>query len=437
MQQDVAEASMQGTLPWHLPAGPVALAFGAGYRKEAGVVTAPQLGAQAAFGTGNYTNFPSSSYNVMEGFAELDVPVLKNDFVNSLEVSMAGRMTSYSTSGLVETWKLGATSQVTDDIKLRTTWSVDIRAPQLTDLFTLASISASSITDPKTRSTVFSSTVTSGNPNLLPEVARTISGGVVLTPTFIEGLSLSADWYSINVTGELGTIATNTIINQCSPSQPSTIYPGTFGNPNDPLCTHLKFNGTNGALSEVDQFTINLASQTVSGLDLQGNYTMDFWDGTIAWMAVANLQDENTLTNPGSGVNDSAGTGGNPKWKGILSAQYTAGPYSFTAQGRWFGTSKYSNTANTGNLATAATANLYDSAHFEIPFVAYLDLRASYKWNDNIQFYGAIDNFTNVPPPLVPPLSGSVQSNGQLIPTNVTTYDLLGRAFRIGLRVSY
>ena len=48
---------------------------------------------------------------------------------------MAGRMTSYSTSGLVETWKLGLTSQVNDDIRLRITLSFDIRAPNLGELF--------------------------------------------------------------------------------------------------------------------------------------------------------------------------------------------------------------------------------------------------------------------------------------------------------------
>ena len=36
LNQDVASASMQGKLPWELPAGPVAVAFGAEYRKEAG-----------------------------------------------------------------------------------------------------------------------------------------------------------------------------------------------------------------------------------------------------------------------------------------------------------------------------------------------------------------------------------------------------------------
>src|SRR6185437_1676637 len=113
--QDEIEGSFEGTLPWELPAGKVAVAFGAGYRKEAGVNYSDPNGVFASFSTGNWAFFPSSSYNVMEGFAEVDAPILKDTLVNSLDFQMAGRMTSYSTSGLVETWKLGLSSQVTDD----------------------------------------------------------------------------------------------------------------------------------------------------------------------------------------------------------------------------------------------------------------------------------------------------------------------------------
>jgi outer membrane receptor protein involved in Fe transport len=438
MAQEVAEGQMQGTLPWQLPAGPIALAFGAGYRKESGRNIVPtNLGAQSAFATANYTNFPSSSYNVMEGFAVVDAPILKNNIVNSLDFSMAGRLTSYSTSGLVETWKLGLNSQVNDDVKLRTTWSVDIRAPQLADLFQPGSVNTGSVKDPKSQQGVVEITILQGNPNLNPEVARTISGGIVLTPSFLDGFSMSADWYTIHLTGGLSTVSSANILAQCNPTLPSVLNPGQQGNPNDPLCTHLVFNGPNGSLSFIEQETVNIASETTSGLDLQANYTMDFWNGNLAWTTYANLNDEHTITNPGSPSSDSAGSGGTPKWKGLLSADYTTGPYSFTVQTRWYGTSVFSQNGNTGNQASAATANLYDPAHFEIPFTAYLDLRSSYKWNDNIQFYGAVDNLTNVPPPLVPSTSGSIQSNGGVIATNTTTYDVLGRSFRLGVRFSY
>ncbi|HVV71717.1 MAG TPA: TonB-dependent receptor, partial [Verrucomicrobiae bacterium] len=303
LEQDVAEGSMQGTLPWDLPAGKVAVAFGAGYRKESAHVRSTEVGGQGGFGVANYANFPASSYNVLEGFAEVDAPILKDSFVNSLDVSMAGRITSYSTSGMVETWKLGATSQVTDDFKLRTTWSVDIRAPGLNELFTPDQFTGGSFQDPKTNQTVAIFTQTLGNANLKPEVARTISGGVVFTPTFIEGLTFSADWFSINLTGQIASISAATILNQCNPTKQSTIYPGTLGNPNDPLCTLLEFKGPPGiagpALSSIFLVPINFASQTTSGLDLAANYSMDFWDGNLAWTGVASLKDEATTTQPG------------------------------------------------------------------------------------------------------------------------------------------
>jgi outer membrane receptor protein involved in Fe transport len=438
LQLDVAEASMQGTLPWELPAGKIAVVFGGDYRRQQGVVSGPYLAYLLGYGQGNTAIIPPSQYNVIEGFGEVDAPILKDNIVNSLDVSMAGRITSYSTSGLVETWKLGATSQVTDDIRLRATYSVDIRAPQLSELFSTGISGSTQVVDPKTQQTLFVFSQSPGNPNLQPEVAHTVSGGMVLTPTFIPGLSLSADWYDINLKGVVGSLTAATILAQCNSQLASLINIGQNGNPNDPLCTHLVFNGPNGALSFINTGVINLTSETTSGLDLQANYSMDFWDGTLSWSALANLNDELTVVTPGTGTTDTVGSGGIPKWRGILQATYDAGPYSVTAMGRWFGTSVFSTNGNTGNRASAANALLYDPAHFEIPFVAYLDLRGSYKWNDNIQLFAAIDNALNIPPPLVAPTLSSLNAGGSPFDnTQSSVYDQLGRDFRVGVRFNY
>jgi outer membrane receptor protein involved in Fe transport len=433
LNQDVLEGSMQGTLPWTLPAGKVAVAFGAGYRKEAGVNFATQVGLNAGYAVANYTAFPSSSYNVEEGFLEVDAPILKNTIVDSLDFSAAGRMTSYSTSGLVQTWKLGLVAQVDDDFKLRTVWSVDIRAPDLQELFAPANVNTVSCADPKTGVTQTCVQNVVGNPNLVPEVARTISGGVVMTPHWVPGLSLSADWYNINLTGEVATISNNLILSTCAK------------NINDPLCSHLVFGGANGALSVINNVPLNFASLRTSGMDISGNYLMEAWGGTLNWALTANYVDEITVASPGSPVNDYAGVLGSggaaaqtgaPKWKGILAATYNEGPYSFTLQSRWYGSAILNNAWNTGNLATAATANQVAGNVFQVDPVAYLDLRAAYKWNENIQLYGALDNATDVPPPLVPGYSGGIQSNGGPLHTS-SQYDLLGRTFRIGVRFNY
>ena len=65
----------------------------------------------------------------------------------------------------------------------------------------------------------------------------------------------------------------------------------------------------------------------------------------------------------------------------------------------------------------AGNGNLIDNN--KVNPVAYLDLRLCYRWTDNIELFGAIDNFTDVPRPLF-------GSNA--------VYDVLGRTYRLGVR---
>ena len=432
MNMDVFEASMQGKLPWGLPAGNVAVSFGFHYRKEAGKNVATTTGDQGGYAVANYANFPSSNINVREGFLEINAPVLKDTFVQSLDFNAAGRMTDYSTSGLVETWKLGFTSQLNDDIRLRSVWSVDIRAPTVQDLFAPANVNTGSATDPKTGRTVSIINNVLGNPVLAPEVARTISGGIVLTPTFLPGFSFSLDWYNINMTGQIATVSQNLITNTCAV------------NINDPLCAALVFGGANGALSIINRVPININAVRTSGMDISASYATELWGGALSTSFMANYTDELTIASPGSVIDDYAGvlgagappqTSGQPKWRGSLSANYKTGPYSVTAQVRWLGSAILNNTWNTGNLATAATRWTVPDSVYNVDPTAYLDLRASYDVTDNLQFYTAIDNILDIPPQMKPGTSDGIQSNGG--PTHsVTAYDLLGREIRLGVRVN-
>jgi outer membrane receptor protein involved in Fe transport len=433
MNMDVFEASMQGKLPWSLGAGDVTVAFGFHYRKEAGKNVATTTGDNGGYSVANYANFPSSNINVREGFLEVNVPVLKDTFVQSLDLNAAGRMTDYSTSGGVQTWKLGFTSQLIDDIKLRSVWSVDIRAPSVQDLFAPANVNTGSATDPKTGLTVSIINNVLGNPVLAPEVARTISGGIVLTPRWIPGFTFSLDWYNLNMTGQIATVSQNLITSTCAV------------NINDPLCSALVFGGANGALSIINRVPININSVRTSGMDIAASYATELWDGTLSLGLNANYTDELTIQSPGSPVDDYAGvlgasappqTAGQPKWRAGFSANYKTGPYSFTTQVRFLGSAILNNTWNTGNLATAATRWAVADNVYQVDPTAYLDLRASYDLTDNYQLYTAIDNVLNIPPQMVPGYSGGIQSNGG--PTHsVTAYDLLGREIRLGMRFNF
>src|ERR1019366_4457517 len=130
--------------------------------------------------------------------------------------------------------------------------------------------------DYKTGTTVSSAlSYASGSTNLLPEAATTYSGGIVLTPHWVPGLTMSFDWYSISVKGIIAAPSTTAERNFCLAGQltptggsycadwvynPALIIPGT--NPN--------------GLQFVYTYPFNNGFLTTSGLDFVADYAMDF-----------------------------------------------------------------------------------------------------------------------------------------------------------------
>jgi outer membrane receptor protein involved in Fe transport len=434
LNQSVFAASIQGVLPFGLPAGPVAAAFGAEYRHEqGGVIAADPRGATGQWAAGNFVPY-RGQYHVEEGFLELDAPILKDNFVQSLNVSAAGRLTGYSTSGMVETWKLGLLSQVDDTIRLRATWSLDIRAPQISELFSPGTLSAQFCRYPSTSPLYPCFALQGGNRGLQPEKAVTVSGGVVLTPAFIPGLTLSVDWYSINIHGAIDTTDFQTVIDRCLAGQP--VY-----------CPQLVFAGGAAQPTQVNVFPLNAAVDSVSGLDLSVNYAHPLAGGTLSWDGIANYTDQQTRTARGVTYDRAGALGaspdvyatGVPRFRATLSATYAEGPVSFTVQERIIGAAQLSNGTQgqpgvisaslspAGVLTRGDIRGLVDDN--SIPATAYLDLRASYRVNDNFLVYAAMDNVGNVSPPSIPSTGGN---NG----TNQAVYDALGRAIRVGVGFS-
>jgi outer membrane receptor protein involved in Fe transport len=431
LNQDVASASMQGILPWQLPAGPVAVAFGTEYRHEqGGVIQADPRGATGQWAAGNFLPY-RGQYHVEEGFAEIDAPLLKDNLVQSLSINAAGRLTGYSTSGLVETWKLGTVSQVNDDIRLRATWSLDIRAPQVSELFSPGVLSAQNCRYPSNSVFYQCFSLVGGNAALQPEKAVTVSGGVVLTPQIVPGLTLSADWYSINIHGAIDTIDYQTLIDRCLAGQ--TIY-----------CGQLVFTGGSQP-SQVNVFPLNSAEDSTSGLDVAANYTHPLLEGTLSWDLTGNYTDQQTRTAQGITYDRAGALGGSPdvyaagipKLRANLAATYQQGPLSFTVQGRLIGSAVLSNgTQGVSRLVSASlsSAGVLTRGDIQglvddnsIGAVTYLDLRGSWRWNDNVQFYAAMDNAGNVSPPIIATTGGGNMPN-----TGV--YDVLGRTVRFGVR---
>jgi len=415
LNQDVIAASMNGQLPWSLPAGPVPIAFGIEHRKESGSIVADPRANAAQWYSANFSDF-SGEYHVEEGFLELDVPILKDRLVKTLNLNAAGRLTDYSTSGLVKTWKLGATSQVNDDLRLRATLSTDIRAPNLSELFASHQINTGIQTDPRTGLPVTVFIDRGGNPDLTPEIARTVTAGVVVSPRRIEGLSLSIDWYSILVKGAIATPSATNVILQCQAGV-------------DVYCAQLDFDGPDGALSMVHTTPINSSYQKVEGVDVQLDYRMPMFGGAMAWRAVGNFNNKNVSTTlgvpcEGAGqVGSNANCAGSPKFTGVASATYSNGPWSLSGQARYTRSYKLNNDWVSG----------VDVDDNTVPAKTYIDLRGSYRWNDNVQTYAAVDNVFDTDPLVIP----AYYAAGSPYTATFGQGDLLGRVIRLGVRLAY
>lgn len=156
------------------------MGVGAEYRKESVQLSTDAISQVNGWLTGAGISLPKVSQNVKEAYVGAIVPLAQDmAFARKIELNGAARVTDYSTSGIVTTWKVGLAWEVIDGLMSRTTRSRDIRAPNLIELFTPQTQSLP--TDPRptvARPTNNAGFVVGGNPNLTPEKSITQTVGV-------------------------------------------------------------------------------------------------------------------------------------------------------------------------------------------------------------------------------------------------------------------
>ncbi len=423
LRQTVTAATVQGRLPG-LPAGDIALAFGGEHRTENGnIINDP--GAQARIYS--VANFPSFTgrYTVSEGFVEIDVPLLKDQLVKSLNFNAAIRHADYSTSGGATTWKIGALSDLNDDIRLRATVSRDIRAPNLNELFSTGLSTLSSAVDPRNNVTVAIFSFASGNAALQPEVATTISAGVVLRPSFLNRFNLSIDFYRIDLKEAIVQIGANEVLNRCNSGETA-------------FCSQLVFAGPIGAngqplLSQINVFPNNIAQLRTAGIDYQLDWTVPALGGDLNFRLLGNYilelkqqQLGSTFQLAGAIGPDNLGGTGFPRARFTFSTTWNKDDLSLTAQTRFIGAAKLN--------SAWGPKDVDDNS---VPAIAYVDLRGSWQMNRNLQFFATVDNLLNKAPPNVAASQAQGQTAFYFTPINGIIYDAIGRQYRVGARVNF
>jgi outer membrane receptor protein involved in Fe transport len=417
-------------VPYTLPAGDVLVAAGYSWRKDyADVVNCADC-QKGALMNQNYSLYHGQIY-VNEFYGELGVPVLKDmPFVESLDLNAAVRQTHYSTSGDVTTWKVGATWDISDMVRLRTTESHDIRAPNINELFNPGSEGNPNVTNKKTGASGFIKSNTIGNPDLVPETGETFTAGFVFQPTFesISGLSISVDYYNIRITDVISTLSAQTILDDFVVN----------GNAS-PYAKFITTDSTLLGVSRVDVPQLNLNALKTDGVDIEISYAVPIdaigVPGTLNFRALGTWVDHFRTITKVSNI-DTAGTASSPRWSWNGLFHYNLEPYTFDFMIRYTSSLIFDPTLvgldglTPGTAAyntTAALSNSVSQNHW--PAALYFNTSIAYDfWQENdrrAQVYFNIDNLFDKQPPIVAiSISGS-------------PYDLVGRSFKLGVRVAY
>lgn len=473
LEQTVAEGSLQGRV-FDLPAGEVRFASGLSYRKntyEFSPDAQRRTGAVLATSLSSPTVGKTSS---TEFFLEILAPIARDlPLIRSLDLDLAYRYSDYDSVGGVHTYKAGANWELTDSFSVRGGYQRAIRAPSVGELFqpseqsgtTVGRISAG-LGDPCDVASAYRTgsqaaqvkalclatgvpqtiidthrfagtsvqSEVSGNRNLIEETADSYTAGLVWRSRFdnplLSGLTASLDYYEIKITDAIGLITGDVIAQRCfngdNASNPTY-------DPQNYYCQLIN-RGVSGGFSTITTPLLNLAGYETAGADLQVDWRAELRDfgwadapGELGLNLIVSYTDKYAIqTLAGGAFVDYAGTIGNaqisadaishPAWKVNTSLDYKIGQARLNLRWRWI--DSMDNSANVGAAVASAPG---------VKAMDYFDLSGTYRLNERVEVRGGVLNIADRQPP-------AWTGEGA---TDAALYDVLGRRFYAGVKLSF
>jgi outer membrane receptor protein involved in Fe transport len=430
----------------------IGIAFGAEYRQEGldfDVDTAFSTGDLA--GQGGPTLPVSGSYNTIDLFVEARVPLLQDIFL-AQDVTVTGsyRYSDYSTDVSTDTYGIGLDWAIIDDVKFRGSYQRAVRAPNVIELFSAAGLGLFDMSrDPCSGPTPTATleqcrrtgladglygtdlnssagqynAIFGGNLDLDPETADTWTAGVVFTPTFVDGLAVTVDYWNIKVEDTIGTVPPSTALDQCLLTGASEYCS---------LITRDSL-GTLWLLPEgnIVATNVNIGTTETSGWDIGLNYDLSMGDwGGLRFAFMGTILNEYIVEPlPGVSKYDCAGLYGDatcgtplPELRTRLRTTW-ATPWNVDLSVNWrfFDSVDVEYSSNDPDLSDPTL--VFPGVDATLDSQNYFDIAATYTYDERYTFTGGINNVTDE----TPPLSGFVGTgfgNGNTFPQ---VYDALGR----------
>ncbi|WP_420430559.1 TonB-dependent receptor domain-containing protein [Kordiimonas sp.] len=426
-----------------LQGGPVGFAFGAEYRNESSSTEEGALrNSGDLFGISPVAD-TVGSYDVWEAFAEASLPILRDvPLAQELNLEGAIRYADYSTIGSATTWKIGADWTPVSDIRFRAVLSQAVRAPNIGELFAAVEQSNVFLNDPcdvdfidagsgnraancaalgiapgfqSNTDAVTTAILSGGNENLQEETADTLTLGVIVTPSFIPDLSLTVDYWNIDIKDAVNAFPAQVLLNGCVDGVSI----------DNPLCASVS-RGSDGNIQSVSSQLINVASFEAAGVDFEMRYRLHLdelfqTEGNLDFALAATYLDKlNFYAQEGRSEPDrEAGELGDPKWIANFRATYRNDRWTVSLYERFFGNQVF---------------DLSEPEEFRDPNRTgsefYTDLQVRYSFNDRTDFYVGVNNLLDNAPPQLARVPET-----RAFGDDAVIYDQQGRFFYFGLGV--
>jgi iron complex outermembrane recepter protein len=478
--QQVASAAFTGKLGEYGIQSPlsdrgVGIALGVEYRRDSLDFNTDQAFRSGDLAGQGAPSLPiSGSYNVKEFFGELQAPIITEGFIHDLTFTTGYRYSSYKTSAnksyKTNTYKFGLEFAPIKDIRFRAAFDRTVRAPNLSELFQPTFVALGGNDDPCAERVLTAAdrgclaqglrvgqrvagnpagqynTFTGGNPNLTPEKATTKSLGVILAPSFIPRLTVTVDYFDINVKKAIQGFGADNILTECTLNASPTV------------CALIKRNPVSGSLWLTnDGFTINLPTNIggvkTAGIDVNAKYAVEIGNvGTLDLSLVGTYLDKFVVDNGltpsydcaglhGPTCSDLAGTPSapNPTWRHSARVGLnTPGGFGVGLTWRYIGAVKSELKPN--GLTTAGSVSLAEP-FYNISAFNYFDFNASMRIQDKFTFRVGVNNLLDKQPPLVSSGRPNGTLNGCATGCNGNTYasayDVLGRYVFAGITLDF
>ncbi len=451
---------------FELPAGPISFAIGGEYRKENAYFKQDQFVTDGFTNAVSIPTFDPNAFEVKEAFGEIRVPILSNmPFFEELTLSGAGRVSKYQGNvGTVYAYNAGVDYAPFEDIRFRANYSRAVRAPNVSETgFPLVPNFSNGFIDPCNPSVIGTGVraancladvgsallatfnnvaqslpiVSGSNPNLTVEKSDSYTYGVVIQPRWVPNLSLSVDYYNINVKGVISSVGAQGIVNSCYDSasldnifcKQFTRYRGTGPGPLGEDPGRILGNSLINA-------PLNFANRKRRGVDTNLNYKTNFgpvsFSTDLIYTHVFQSSNYQDPTNP-TFETRVLGQLGDPKDEFRWDFDFGSGPVTFGYRLRYIGPQYFNSYASLFTINGIAPSDIDAYPTTQFPAITYHDIRFDFDVakdakGNAIKFYVGVDNVLDQG---VPRGAATATGSGSAI------YSFRGRNYYAGFRARF